>query len=135
MVRDVLLGDGGLLAGYIVDRQGHPAAHAIVTVESATGVVKEVTAGADGKFAVTGLATGIHKVTSRGQSAVLRTWTQALAPPSASNGVLVVSEETATTRGQTSDEDQRRRRRCLLILGGFGGAVTTVIVSATGSSS
>lgn len=96
---DVVLHEGGLLIGQVVDAQGAAQALATVTLANHEGEIARVRADQEGKFSVPGLQGGVYRIASRGQESFYRVWAPNTAPPIAQQGVtLVVGQD--VVRGQ-----------------------------------
>lgn len=91
--RDVMLQEGGVLVGQVVDVQGAPISQANVSLLSGG---KEVACGQSdqaGKFSVSGLSGGVYQVVSAEHQGVYRLWAPQTAPPAAQRGLMVVSSK------------------------------------------
>jgi hypothetical protein len=99
VVRDVALGNGGVMRGQVVDRDGMAREGAIVTIESKGVQVAEARTNAEGLFAVAGLKGGIYAISSDSSSGVVRAWSNDSAPPAAAQGILLVPHD-ITVRGK-----------------------------------
>lgn len=96
---DVVLHDGGVLVGQVVDAQGVAQAMATVTLANHEREIAQVRADHEGKFNVPGLQGGVYRIASRGQESFYRVWAPNTAPPVAQQGVtLVVGQD--VVRGQ-----------------------------------
>lgn len=91
--RDVMLQDGGVLVGQIVDAQGSPVAMAPILLLSGDKEVARARSDQTGKFKVGGLKGGVYQVASAGRQGVYRLWAPRTAPPAAQRGLMVVSGE------------------------------------------
>jgi len=90
LIGDIELGDGGILAGQVVDAGGNAVAGMKVTIRDAAGRSAETATTADGYFAVSGLRGATYLVETEQGSAMYRAWTKGTAPPVAQKGVLMV---------------------------------------------
>jgi len=96
---DVVLHEGGVLVGQVVDAQGLAQALATVTLANHEREIAQVRADQEGKFTVPGLQGGVVRIASRGQEGIYRVWAPNTAPPVAQQGVtLVVGQD--VVRGQ-----------------------------------
>lgn len=99
VVRDVELGDGGLLVGRIVDANGQPVAAMEVTITSGETPLASTRTDAEGVFAVANLRGGVHAITTSENVQVCRLWAPGTAPPQAPQSIELVSKSNVT-RGQ-----------------------------------
>lgn len=96
---DVMLGNGGVLQGYVVDAQGVPVAKAPITLTTETGEAVVAIADAKGRFGFRGLeGAGYQLHTERGV-VNCRAWAAAAAPPQSSATLLLVHDD-QLVRGQ-----------------------------------
>lgn len=96
---DAALGPHNALKGRVVNAQGMamPATRVVLLQEK--GPVAETTTDAQGRFAVENLQQGLYVVVAGDGAAAFRLWPGRLAPPAATEDVLVVSDG-QLTRGQ-----------------------------------
>jgi hypothetical protein len=92
-VIDVALGEGGVLAGQVVDAQGAPLAGTAVSVRSGGRDVLQAATNERGEFATAGLKGGVYEVVAGQHRGVYRLWAPRTAPPSANRAIMVVSGE------------------------------------------
>ena len=97
--RDVVLQQGGVLLGQVVDSQGGALINTPVVLHSGSKEIARVQTDRAGKFSVKGLKGGVYEVTSTGQRGVYRLWAPQTAPPAAQHGMLLVSDNNFV-RGQ-----------------------------------
>ena len=97
-VTDVVLHEGNMLAGQLVNAAGAPLANAPVTVSQGTRVIAATHTTNDGVFAVRDLKGGVYTVDAAGTQGVYRVWTANMAPPTAKPAILMVQGN--ATRGQ-----------------------------------
>jgi len=88
-VRDVALGEGGTLIGYVVNSQGAGVHGAKVVVQRDAVVRAQAVTNESGAFAVHGLSGGVHEITGANGAGTFRLWTPGAAPPQASNSALI----------------------------------------------
>ncbi|MEM6328921.1 MAG: carboxypeptidase-like regulatory domain-containing protein [Planctomycetota bacterium] len=89
--KDVALRDGGVLVGQVVDAQGAPLAHAVVSLFYGADEVVRTKTDKRGVFAAKGLRGGEYRVVAGGGQVTYRLWAAKTAPPAASQGVLIVT--------------------------------------------
>ena len=89
--RDVLLHQGGMLYGQVVDSEGGAVTNTPVSVLSGTKEVARVQSDRSGRFKVDGLRGGVYEVASVGQKKVYRLWAPQTAPPAAQQGLMLVA--------------------------------------------
>jgi hypothetical protein len=99
LVRDVELGNGGLLVGRLLDANGRPLTDTEVTILSGESKLAETKSDADGVFAVSSLRGGVHQVVTPDTAQVCRLWTNGTAPPQSPTSIEVVASEDVV-RGQ-----------------------------------
>lgn len=97
--RDVVLHEGGVLLGQVVDAQGGALMNTPVVVTSGTQEVARVQTDRTGRFSVNGLKGGAYGVASAGQQGVYRLWAPQTAPPTAQQGLMLVTGN-SFVRGQ-----------------------------------
>jgi hypothetical protein len=89
----------------VTDAEGVSIERATVTLEQPSPggrtVASKVVTDAAGRFQTGPLSGGVYLASAPGGAAIVRLWKGDVAPPSASNGLLIVSDE-QTARGQTS---------------------------------
>ena len=88
--RDIVLQQGNVLSGQVIDSEGSIQSMTLVTVENHEAEVARVRTDDQGRFSVTGLPGGVYKVASRGQESVYRMWAPNTAPPVAQQGLTMV---------------------------------------------
>lgn len=134
-VVDVALADG-ILRGQLLDGQGVPRSHVPVTVSSGERVVQRTATSEDGKFAVRLGQGGVYVVSAGDDSSVIRAWSQAAAPPSARNEVLLVSGQDVE-RGNLGSSGifADPRARVGLAVAAVGGIATAVVLAVVDSGS
>lgn len=94
IVRDVVLQEGGILTGQVLDAAGAPVAATPVAVVDQDRAVATALTGDDGRFAMTGVKAGVYQVATAKGVTVCRLWAPRTAPPSALPDALVVNGET-----------------------------------------
>jgi hypothetical protein len=95
-IRDVELGEGGLLTGNLIQGntgQAMTATRVVLRSTQSAGDDKstDTVTNDNGGFEFQGLQGGVYVLTSGDNSGVVRLWTQGAAPPNASQQVLMVS--------------------------------------------
>jgi hypothetical protein len=99
---DVALGEGGLLVGQVMDRQGVAQADSEVVVFAGDRVVVRTTTDENGVFAAAGMRGGTYQVATRQGASSIRAWAPDTAPPSAREGSLIIVGD-EVVRGQITD--------------------------------
>lgn len=99
VVQDVAMDAASTLSGQLVNSQGLRLANAPVVIQSKTQETLRTVTDGEGRFQVTNLRGGVYQVAAGGTSGVYRLWSAAVAPPSATKGLLLVDTQ-ATVRGQ-----------------------------------
>jgi hypothetical protein len=98
-VSDIMLAQGGLLTGQVLDEQMCPMAGADVAVSANGRTVAATVTDDHGSFAVAGLRGGFHQITTARAVQNCRLWPAGTAPPRATYEVRLV-EGTGVVRGQ-----------------------------------
>ena len=98
-VKNLQLGENGTLAGVIVDESGKPVASSPVVIGHQGKAWAEFDTGADGRYQVTGLKTGIYQVVSYAGVETYRVFEKD-APVDAVEGVVQVVSQEGIQRGQ-----------------------------------
>lgn len=99
---DVALGEGGLLVGQVMDRQGVPQAGVEVAILSGDHLVVRTRTDEKGVFAAAGLRGGTYQIATPHGASSIRAWAPETAPPAArEGGLIVVGDE--VIRGQLTD--------------------------------
>jgi hypothetical protein len=132
-VQDVSLGEGGVLAGQVVDGQGLPMPATVVTLRTAKGDVASSYTDREGRFQVRGLGGGLYELTVADRSSAFRLWTSETSPPAAVKQVMLVGGG-PITRGQYLGRGQYFGGTGSLlggtiILGSLGGIVAGGIIT------
>jgi len=112
LVVDVVLGDGGVMVGQVVDGQGQPLAGSDVSLFVAGRPIGTAKSDRRGLFAFRGLQGGVYHLAAAGGQAIYRAWVSGTAPPNARRAALVVAGEDLA-RGQLFGGPG--------LFGGFGG--------------
>jgi hypothetical protein len=138
-VLDVSLGEGGVLAGQVVDGQGLPMPATVVRLRTGKGEVASSYTDSEGRFQVRGLGGGLYEVTAGDQSGAFRLWTGDASPPGAVKQVMLVAGG-PVTRGQYLGRGQWFGGTGALlggtiILGSLGGVVAGGIITGLQSPS
>lgn len=97
--QDIQLGEGGVLAGQVVDAQGAPVTESTVSLQTAGKEVARVHTGPQGQFRVASLQGGTYQVVAQNHRGVYRFWAPRTAPPAAIGGLTIVSGQDVL-RGQ-----------------------------------
>ncbi|MCY2988538.1 MAG: carboxypeptidase-like regulatory domain-containing protein [Planctomycetota bacterium] len=97
--QDVRLGDGGTLAGQLLDAHGQPVAQQSVALLQGTKALVETRTDAAGRFAFRQVRSGVVQLTEGTVCVACRVWTKAAAPPAAQGQALLVAEADVV-RGQ-----------------------------------
>lgn len=87
---DVTLHEDGTLRGQVLDSQGAAVATAVVAVVHQGKVVATTQTDSAGRYAATGLRTGVYQIVTDKGITVCRVWTPATAPPSSQAEALIV---------------------------------------------
>lgn len=90
-VVDVRLDEQGSLRGMLVDEKGQPLAARPAVLEQVGGAVFSAATDGAGKFVFRGVSGGMHRLVVGQGSVACRVWTQAAAPPSATEQLTVVA--------------------------------------------
>ncbi len=99
---DYLLGQGGVLAGSVLNQGGLPVSGLPVQVLHEEHVIATAVSDEKGQFAVQGLRNGPHTVRLGASQQPVRLWSNTAAPPAAvSRMAIVVDEE--VVRGQCGE--------------------------------
>ena len=96
---DIALGEGGVLIGQVIAKDGSAKSAELVTIEKDGQVIVRATSDDDGHFSVAGLSGGLYQVQAAGQMQSYRLWTAESAPPVAQSQ-LAVYEGQQVVRGQ-----------------------------------
>lgn len=98
VVHDIALGNGGVLRGQVVDRDGTPAREMDIRVSPVSDQPQQpivVKTDDQGHFQIAGLQGGVHRVETSQGAAIFRLWAPNTAPPAAKKGVLIVDSKEA----------------------------------------
>lgn len=101
IIRDVALGENGVLRGKILDRQGKPVADSEVVLIQQNKEVARTVSSSDGDFHFTAGKGGVHQLATHGDMITCRLWAGPIAPPCAQPGVLLCDGK-EVVRGQCS---------------------------------
>ena len=88
---DIVLAEGGVLVGRVVDAQGQPIPMAPVSLRTSGKEIARPHTDQDGRFKVSSLKGGIYEVVSPGHQDMYRFWAPRTAPPAAQQGITLVS--------------------------------------------
>ena len=91
-VADAALGADGALRGRVSDPQGKGMPATRVVLAGPKGPIGETMTDDEGRFAFLDLRQGLYVVAGGEGFGVYRVWPEAIAPPSAKEGVLIVSD-------------------------------------------
>jgi hypothetical protein len=100
IARDVALQDGGVLQGFVRDREGRPQVGCLVSVYQGSRTIAASKTDGAGKFRIENLPGGVFLVASgRGETAaVVRAWAWQTAPPVAANALTLSRREGTPAR-------------------------------------
>ena len=98
-ISDVVLHQGGVMVGQLVDAQAQPVAGRQVALRQATKVVATVATDKNGQFAVRGLRSGIYTLESGNSRGLVAAWNANAAPPTAHPSVMIVASDNQVVRG------------------------------------
>ena len=96
---DVVLHNGGVLQGTVMNTEGQPVSGVTVNILHNENSVATTVSSEEGKFAVKGLRNGAHIIEVGTKHQPVRLWGTDTAPPAAIENVAVVVDEDAV-RGQ-----------------------------------
>ncbi len=88
---DVAMSSEGSFEGVLVDEQGNPIDAAVIAMYRGEEMVAELTTGAEGRFASSGLPAGVYRVVSPQGEATFRLWSHDAAPPTAVTTAVLVN--------------------------------------------
>ena len=97
--QDVILGEGGLLSGQLLNEQGAVMPLSPVSLQANGKELARLTTDKNGQFHVKGLRGGVYQVASVGHQGVYRFWAPKTAPPAAQKQLTLVSHNDVV-RGQ-----------------------------------
>jgi hypothetical protein len=92
-VTDIVLQEGGLLRGQLLDGEGNAEAGADVTVQWQNRRIVTTTTNERGEFSVAGLRGGLHTIATERGVAGCRFWAPSTAPPNVPSELLLVANE------------------------------------------
>lgn len=92
LLSDVALDANGTLNGQILTVNGIPVAGTKVAIQQQGQEVATATTDAQGSFRVDGLRGGVYMVSTPEGTVIYRVWSNRLAPPSASKGILLIRD-------------------------------------------
>lgn len=98
---DIVLADGGLLVGKLVDEKGAALSMAPISLRTVGKKVIKTTTDKNGKFQVKGLRGGVYQIAAAGHEGIYRLWAPQTAPPAAQRQLTMVSHN-EIVRGQYS---------------------------------
>lgn len=87
---DVVLQEGNVLIGQVVDAQGVSQPETTVTIANHQAEVASVKTDEAGRFSVSGLQGGVYRVAIGQQQGIYRVWAPNTAPPVAQKSVMMV---------------------------------------------
>lgn len=124
---------GGLLRGQLVDGKGAAKALTQVTISTKEQVVERAVSDEQGRFALRLNQSGVYFISAGDNSSLIRAWTEAAAPPSAKEAILLVSDQ-GTQRGQKDCCDPccdpgRPYLKAALAVAAIGGITTAIIIA------
>ena len=97
--QDIILGEGGLLTGQLLNDQGVVMPLSPVSLQANGKEIARLTTDKNGQFRVADLRGGVYQVTSKGHQGVYRFWAPKTAPPAAQRQLTLVSHN-EVIRGQ-----------------------------------
>lgn len=102
-ITDVVLQEGGVLVGQLVNAQAQPLAGQQVSLRQANDVVATVETNKQGQFAVRGLRSGIYALETGNARGMVAAWNAKAAPPTAHQAVMLVGGDNEVVRGNCGD--------------------------------
>lgn len=99
VIGDIALGEGGVLRGQMLDRQGQPVKQKVVKLVQGERIVTQSVTDDRGNFTVANLRPGLYGIQAKQHNSMHRLWSAQQAPPAANAGLLIVDGEVAA-RGQ-----------------------------------
>jgi hypothetical protein len=99
-VVNIVLQEGGVVVGQLVDVQGAALADRQVSLYQGKQLVSLAKTDKEGRFALKGVRAGIHKLVAGKNQGHVAVWTASAAPPTAHHAVLMVSDNAIVTRAQ-----------------------------------
>ncbi len=87
---DVMLRDGGLLLGQVVDAQGQPQPFVPVSLYAKDRLLATAQTDAQGRYTLTGLRGGIYRLVSAGGHGTYRLWNPGAGPPTCRGAALLI---------------------------------------------
>ncbi len=87
---DVMLHDGGLLLGQVLDAQGQPQRFVPVSLYAKDRLLATVKTDAQGRYTLRGLHGGIYRLVSAGGYGPYRLWNPGAGPPTCRPGTLLI---------------------------------------------
>lgn len=118
VTRDVQLDKDGCLRGQLVDREGHPVAHAWVGLRKGQDQPRYVRSTEEGSFEFAEMQGGVYQLFSAEVGGLYRVWTAKTAPPSSQPAIMLVTGD--AQRGQAYCPPPRQMG---LGAGHYGGAI------------
>lgn len=88
---DVRLDERGAVRGILLDGAGQPLARRPVVLRQTSGTAASTETDAAGRFVLRGVSGGVHCLVAGDRSVTCRVWTQAAAPPAATDQLTVVA--------------------------------------------
>ncbi len=107
--RDVVLGEGGVLVGQVVDSKGAAIPLALVSLRTGGKEIARLQSDQDGNFRVASLKGGVYQIVSVGNEGTYRLWSPRTAPPAAIKSLTVVARGDVV-RGQYATGGNTFRR-------------------------
>jgi hypothetical protein len=87
---DIALGDSGLLEGQVSDTSGTPLSDRSVVLFHHGIEIARTTTNGQGRFTISGVRGGTHRLVSGENSRFVRTWTKEAAPPAAKSAAALI---------------------------------------------
>ena len=87
---DVMLRDGGMLLGQVLDAQGQPQRFVPVSLYAKDRLLATAQTDARGQYTLTGLSGGIYRLVTTGGHGTYRLWNPGAGPPTCRPGALLI---------------------------------------------
>jgi hypothetical protein len=100
-VRDIALGQGGVLSGKVLDAQGKAISNVPIQVQQEGHLIAHVVTDTSGQFSVRQLTGGIYSISTPNQQDSFRIWSADAAPPIAARAIEMTDGQ--IIRGQCEE--------------------------------